>query len=182
MKKIEEIIRVDHAGEFGAKVIYSGQIAALKLKKDHETLKLIEHMKEQENVHFDYFDSEIRRQKIRPTLMQPVWKVGGFALGFLTALADKKAAMTCTTAVEEVIDEHYQEQLSDLTKAEENLSEDKKIEVRNLKEKIAKFREEELEHRDIGYEHKAAELNCFTPLSMLIKATTKFAIAVSKKI
>lgn len=182
MKKIEEIIRVDHAGEFGAKVIYAGQILALKLKKDRETLKLVEHMKEQEDVHFDYFDSEIRKQKIRPTLMQPIWKVGGFALGFLTAFADKKAAMTCTTAVEEVIDEHYREQLATLEKEEKFLSEEKKVELKNLKQKIEKFREEELEHRDIAYENKAAELNCFVPLSMFVKATTRFAIAVSKKI
>lgn len=178
MTKIEEIIRVDHAGEFGAKVIYGGQIAALKLKKDYKTLELVKHMKEQEDVHFDYFDEEIKRQKIRPTLMQPIWRIGGFALGFFTALADKKAAMTCTTAVEEVIDEHYQEQINAL----ENFDETKKEEVRELKEKIKKFREEELEHRDIGYEQKAAELNCFTPLSAFIKFTTRFAIAVSKKV
>ena len=99
-KKLEEIIRVDHAGEFGAKVIYDGQIAALKLKRDYETLALVKHMKEQEILHFDYFDSELKRQKIRPTAMQPVCKFGGFAMGFLTAILDKKAAMACTTAVE----------------------------------------------------------------------------------
>lgn len=177
-KKLEEIIRVDHAGEMGAKVIYDGQIAALKLKKDHETLALVEHMKEQEEVHFDYFDAELRKRKIRPTLMQPVWKVGGFALGFFTALIDKKAAMTCTTAVEEVIDQHYQEQLADL----ENIDESAKKKLGDLKQKIERFRAEELEHRDIAYENKAAELNCFIPLSAFIKATTKFAITVSKKI
>ncbi len=182
MKILDEIIRVDHAGEFGAKVIYAGQIAAFKLKKDHETLKLIEHMKEQEDVHFDYFDAEIRSQKIRPTIMQPIWKVGGFALGFLTAMADKKAAMTCTTAVEEVIDQHYQEQLETLEKEEKLVDAAKKEELQKLKTNIEKFRAEELEHRDIGYENKAAELNCFTPLSFFIKATTKFAITVSKKI
>lgn len=181
-KKLEEIIRVDHAGEFGAKVIYDGQIAALKLKKDHETLKIVEHMKEQEIVHFNYFDAEIKRQKIRPTLMQPIWKVGGFALGFFTALADKKAAMTCTTAVEETIDEHYREQISVLEKEEKFLNEKQKEEMKMLKEKIVKFRDEELEHRDIGYEHHAADLKGFAPLSAFIKATTKFAIAVSKRI
>ncbi len=181
-KKIAEIIRVDHAGEMGAKVIYDGQMAALKMKGDVETLELVRHMKEQEDVHFDYFNSEIKRQKIRPTLMQPLWKVGGFALGFFTALANKKAAMTCTTAVEEVIDEHYQEQLSALTKEEKFLDEIQKKEVRELKEKIEKFRDEELEHRDIAYENKAAELKCFAPLSAFIKLTTRFAIAVSKKI
>ncbi len=168
--KIAEMIRVNHAGEFGAKVIYAGQMAALKLKKDHKTLKIVEHMKEQENVHFDYFDAEIRKKKIRPTVMQPVWRIGGFALGFFTALLDKRAAMACTTAVEEVIDEHYKSQLNTLEKEEE------------LKIKIEKFRTEELEHRDIGYENKAAELCYFKPLTSFIKATTRFAIAVSKRI
>lgn len=177
-EKLSELIRVDHAGEMGAKVIYDGQILALKLKKDYETLKLVEHMKEQEIVHFDYFDEQIKSKKIRPTLMQPVWKVGGFALGFLTAIADKKAAMTCTTAVEEVIDEHYQEQLQDL----EKLKGKEKDQVKDLKEKINKFREEELEHRDTAYENDAADLKYFKPLSSFIKGTTKFAIAVSKKI
>lgn len=175
-KKITEIIRVNHAGEFGAKVIYDGQIAALKLKKDLESVDLVKHMKEQEDVHFDYFNNEISKQQIRPTIMQPVWRVGGFALGFLTGLLDKKAAMCCTTAVEEVIDEHYQQQLN-LLKKEGNSSEEKE-----LAEKIEKFREEELEHRDIGYEHKAADLAYFRPLSTFVKCTTKFAIAVSKKI
>lgn len=181
-KKLEEIIRVDHAGEFGAKVIYDGQMAALRMKKDYETLELVKHMKEQEDVHFDYFDAEIKKQKIRPTLMQPVWRVGGFALGFFTALIDKKAAMTCTTAVEETIDEHYREQISALEKEAEFLDEKQKEEVAKLKSKIQKFRDEELEHRDIGYEHHAADLKGFAPLSAFIKATTKFAIAVSKKI
>ena len=181
-KKLHEIIRVDHAGEMGAKVIYAGQIAALKLKKDHETLELVRHMKQQEDVHFDYFDDEMKRQKIRPTFMQPFWKVGGFALGFFTALADKKAAMTCTTAVEEVIDEHYQEQIKTLEKEEIFLDGSEKKEVANLKKKIAQFREEELEHRDIGYEKNAADLVCFAPLSAFIKCSVRLAIAVSKRV
>jgi 3-demethoxyubiquinol 3-hydroxylase len=181
-KKIEEIIRVDHAGEMGAKVIYAGQIAALRLKKDDETLQLVKHMKEQEDVHFEYFDSEIKKQKIRPTAMQPVWKIGGFALGFFTALAGKKAAMTCTTAVEEVIDEHYQEQIAALKKEVKFLDEAKQKEIEKLQEKIEIFRAEELDHRDIAYENKAAELAYFKPLSAAIKSVTKFAIAVSKKV
>lgn len=173
-KKLEEIIRVDQAGEFGAKVIYQGQIDALRLKgADKETLDLVKHMKEQEDEHFDYFNDKIKKEKVRPTAMYPIWKVGGYALGFLTALVDKRAAMTCTTAVEEVIDEHYQEQLDYLEKEGGN---------EELKTKIKKFRDEELEHRDIGYDHDAKELPYFKPLSSLIKATTKFAIAVSKKI
>lgn len=181
-KKLEEIIRVDHAGEMGAKVIYNGQMAALKLKKDEESLKIVKHMKEQEDVHFDYFDAQIKELHVRPTVMQPIWKVGGFAMGFLTALIDKKAAMTCTTAVEEVIDEHYQEQLVTLEKEKEFLTDEKKQEINALSDKIEQFRQEELEHRDIGYENNAADLKCFTPLSTLIKGATKFAIAVSKRI
>jgi len=181
-KKLEEMIRVDHAGEFGAKLIYDGQMAALKMKKDYETIKIIKHMKDQENVHYDYFNAEIKKQKIRPTLMQPIWRVGGFALGFLTALVDKKAAMACTTAVEETIDEHYQEQIKFLEKEDEFLDEKQRVEARNLKEKIKKFRDEELEHRDIAYDNHAANLKCFTPLSAFIKCSTKFAIEVSKRI
>ena len=178
-KKLEEIIRVDHAGEMGAKVIYSGQIAALKLKKDHETLKIVEHMKEQEDVHFEYFDEKMRNQKVRPTLMQPVWKVGGFALGFVTAILDKKAAMACTTAVEETIDLHYQEQIEEIS---EEIEKGENAELTELKSKIERFREEELEHRDIGYEHDAAELMCFKGFSGFVKGITGFAIKVSKKI
>jgi ubiquinone biosynthesis monooxygenase Coq7 len=178
-KKLHEIIRVDHAGEMGARVIYDGQIAALKLKKDYETLKIVEHMKEQENVHFEYFDEKMKKEKVRPTLMQPVWKVGGFALGFVTAMMDKKAAMACTTAVEETIDLHYQEQIKEV---EEEISKNGDENLSELKNKIEKFRDEELEHRDIGYENHAADLKYFAPLSAFVKATTKFAIAVSKKV
>lgn len=181
-KKLHEIIRVDHAGEFGAKVIYNGQIAALKLKKDHETLKLVQHMKEQEDVHFDYFDEEIKKQKIRPTALYPIWKVGGFALGFFTAIIDKKAAMVCTTAVEETIDKHYQEQIEFLSDAQNSAKQDEKQNLQELKSKIEKFRDEELEHRDIAYENKAAEFSAYTPLSAFIKSTVKAAIKISKKI
>jgi ubiquinone biosynthesis monooxygenase Coq7 len=181
-KKLEEIIRVDHAGEFGAKVIYNGQIAALRLKKDYKTLELVEKMQQQENVHFSYFDAEIKKQKIRPTIMQPIWKIGGFALGFLSAIIDKKAAMACTSAVEEIIEQHYLQQLTILKKEEIFLDERQKQEVTLLKENIEKFRDEELNHRDIAYDNRAAELNYFKPFAAFVKFTTKFAIALSKKI
>ncbi len=181
-QKIAQMIRVNHAGEFGAKVIYAGQIAALKIKKDQETLELVEHMKKQEDEHFDYFDDKIKKEKSRPTIMQPIWRISGFALGFITAFADKRAAMACTTAVEEVIDEHYQEQIKVLEKEENFLSVEEKNKVIELKNNIKKFRQEELEHRDIGYENKARDLNCFTPLTFTIKAATKFAIMVSKRV
>ncbi len=185
-KKLHEMIRVNHAGEMGAKVIYSGQIAALKLKKDFKTLQIVEHMKDQENVHFDYFDEKMKQEKVRPTAMQPIWQVGGFALGFLTAILDKRAAMACTTAVEETIDLHYQEQITEIKNEiaqSKNLSSsEQKEDLLTLQKKIEKFRDEELEHRDIGYENNAADLKYFSPLSHFIKATTRFAIAVSKRV
>ena len=205
--QIEEMIRVNHAGEMGAKVIYDGQIAALRLKKDKETLKLVEEMRVQEVEHFDFFDAEIIRQKLRPTLMQPVWKVGGFALGFLTAIIDKKAAMLCTAAVEEVIDEHYQDQIRTLKKhlkrqeqsfeknfkgvngvksadVNQSLGDAKKIggNLALLCQKIKKFRDDEIAHKNTAYEQCAQDFVMSGPLSWFIKTTTKLAIAVSKKI
>lgn len=185
-QQIEQIIRVDHAGETGAKVIYEGQMLALKLKGDNKTLQIVEKMYQQELNHLKYFDDKIKERKIRPTLMQPVWKVGGFALGFITAIIDKKSTMTCTTAVEETIDEHYQQQLAQLAKIEEvskfnEVKDDQQI-VDELSKKIIEFRDEELEHRDIGYEHNAKDFALYKPLDCFIKLTTKFAIAISKKI
>ena len=113
-QKLHQAIRVNHAGEYGAKQIYKGQLAVFKLKKDQPTVDLIEHMQQQEEIHFDYFNQKMVDEKVRPTLMQPLWQVAGFALGFVTAAIGKKAAMACTVAVEEVIDEHYQDQLSHL--------------------------------------------------------------------
>lgn len=181
-QKIAEIIRVNHAGEMGAKVIYDGQIIALKIKRDEKTLKIIEEMKRQECQHFDYFDEFLKKNKTRPTLMQPIWEIGGFALGFITALVDKKAAMVCTTAVEEVIDEHYLQQIKDLEYIQKNSANiDDKI-INNLQENIKKFREEEIQHRDIGYENNARDFIAYKALSGFIKLTTKFAINISKKI
>jgi len=181
-KKIAEIIRVNHAGEMGAKVIYDGQIFALKLKKDFETLKIVEEMKAQEIEHFNFFDEKIKQKKVRPTIMQPIWGVGGFALGFLTALIDKKSAMVCTTAVEEVIDEHYQEQIKELDFIVENIDEKGKKEFENLQQNIQKFRDEEIHHRDIAYDNNARDFFAYKPLSVFIKFATKTAIAISKKV
>jgi ubiquinone biosynthesis monooxygenase Coq7 len=189
--KISSIIRVDHAGEFGAKVIYGGQIAALKFKgalkkADPETLELIEHMKLQEDEHFDYFNQEIIDQKIRPTLMQPIWRVAGFGLGFLTAMLDKRAAMACTVAVEEVIDEHYQRQISELENIKSAIKEkgdqERLQKTDLLLAKINKFRDQEIEHRDIGYYHNATEISYYQPLTTAIKCFSKLAIFISTKI
>ncbi len=169
-QNLHQALRVNHAGEYGAKQIYKGQLAVFKLKKDQPTVDLIEHMYEQEQVHFDYFNQKIIDEKVRPTLMQPLWQVAGFALGFITAAMGKKAAMACTVAVEEVIDEHYQDQLKNLKTSEE------------LKGKIEQFRQEELEHRDIGIENHAEDLTIYKPLSFIIKNASKLAIAISTKI
>jgi len=169
-----QAIRVNHAGEYGAGQIYKGQLAVFRLKKDQKNIDLIQHMKEQEDVHFDYFDKKIANSNIRPTIMQPVWKVAGFALGAATALMGPKAAMACTVAVEEVIDEHYQNQL-------QNLPEENEDDM-DLKQNIEKFRQEELEHREIGLENDAEELKIYKPLSFLIKNASKLAIAVSTRV
>ncbi len=169
-QKLHQALRVNHAGEYGAKQIYKGQLAVFRFKKDQPTVDLIEHMQQQEEEHFDYFNQKIIDEKVRPTLMQPLWQVAGFALGFTTALMGKKAAMACTVAVEEVIDEHYQDQINNLEAGED------------LKEKIEQFRKEELEHRDIGLQNNAEDLTIYKPLSFLIKNASKLAIAISTKI
>jgi ubiquinone biosynthesis monooxygenase Coq7 len=169
-QKLHQAIRVNHAGEYGAQQIYKGQLAVFRFKKDQEITKLISHMKGQEDVHFDYFNQKIIDEKVRPTAMQPIWKVAGYALGFTTAAMGKKAAMACTVAVEEVIDEHYKDQLNNLSLSEE------------IKEKIEQFRQEELEHRDIGLQNNAEDLTIYKPLSFLIKGASKLAIAISGKI
>lgn len=180
--KINEIIRVDHAGEYGARYIYEGQIKAFKLKKDIESESLVTEMKSHEDEHFEYFDKKIIENRVRPTLMTPLWKAGGYALGFATAMIDKKAAMACTTAVEEVIDEHYQEQLDNIVDNEDSIEPSEKKQLSELKRKIIKFREDEIHHRDIGYDNDAEQYKYFAPLSSFIKIITKTAIAVSKKI
>ncbi|MCG8492883.1 MAG: demethoxyubiquinone hydroxylase family protein [Sneathiellales bacterium] len=165
---IERMIRVDHAGEFGAVRIYEGQYAVLKKTEDAET---IEHMKEQEEVHRDTFNKLLVERRVRPTALTPIWNVAGFALGAGTALLGKEAAMACTEAVEEVIDEHYQQQLDQLGEDEAE-----------LKEVIQKFRDEEIEHRDIAREKGAAEAPGYELLTTAVKTGSKLAIWLSSRI
>ena len=141
-KILEEIIRVDHAGERGAIKIYEGQLLALKtFKHDEELRRKIEEMKESEIEHLNFFDKEIQKRNIKPTKLLPVWDLLGVALGFSTAMLGKKATMLCTASVEEVIDDHYQKQINQLNSDE-----------KYLKEKIKKFRDDELHHKEIAYE------------------------------
>tara|TARA_Y100000389_G_scaffold123993_2_gene121330 strand:- start:2471 stop:2998 length:528 start_codon:yes stop_codon:yes gene_type:complete len=171
--KKEEIIRVNHAGEYGAKRIYSGQIFALR-NSNKNILETLNHMKEQEDKHFEYFDNKITKDRIRPTLMQPLWNIAGFTMGYVTAKMGKKAAMACTVAVEEVIDQHYEEQLQELKK--------EKKDNKELIEKIEEFQKEELEHKDIAIKNKAEELKLYRPLKFIVASASKLAIKISKKI
>ena len=171
-KILEEIIRVDHAGERGAIKIYEGQLLALKtLKQDEDLKRKIEEIKEHESEHFDYFDKEIQKRNIKPTKVLPLWDLLGVSLGFGTAMLGKKAAMLCTASVEEVIDEHYKNQTYKL-----------KDDEKDLKEKIIKFREDELHHKDIAYDQGATKKGLYGLLDKVIKASSRIAITVSEKI
>ena len=166
---LEQIIRVDHAGEYGATRIYDGQIAVFG--KNSKIGKTIQHMADQEQEHIDKFNELILEHRVRPTALLPVWNIAGFALGASTAFLGEKAAMACTVAVEKVIGEHYQEQL--------DLLED---DHKDLKKTISKFRDDELEHHDIGIEHDAESAPGYKIMSRVIELGCKTAIAISKKI
>ena len=171
-KKLEEFIRVDHAGERGAIKIYEGQLLALNtLYKDDKLKETVEEMREHEREHCEYFESEIKKRNIRPTKFLPLWDLLGVGLGFGTTLLGKKAAMLCTASVEEVIDEHYQNHIN-------QLEEDEKI----LKEKIIKFREDELHHKNIAYEKGASKEGLYSVLDKIIKTGSRIAINISEKI
>ena len=171
-KKVEEFIRVDHAGERGAIKIYEGQLLALNtFVKDEELKKTIEEMKEHEREHANYFDQEIKKRGIKPTKFLPLWDLLGVGLGFGSTLLGKKAAMLCTASVEEVIDEHYQNQIDQIESDE-----------KELKKKIIKFREDELHHKDIAYEKGASKEGIYSIFDKIVKTGSKIAIRVSEKI
>ena len=167
-ERIERIIRVDHAGEYGASRIYAGQLAILGRGDKGDILR---HMKAQEQVHLDTFAGLIATRRVRPTALLPLWHFAGFALGAVTAAMGTRAAMACTVAVEEAIDEHYSDQVSSLGNDEAP-----------LRETIERFRAEELEHRDIGLEHEAELAPAYRLMSAVIKAGCKVAIAVSERV
>ena len=171
-KLVEEFIRVDHAGERGAVKIYEGQLLALNtIYKNDELKETILEMREHEREHCDFFENEIKKRKIKPTRFLPLWDLLGVGLGFGTTLLGKKAAMLCTASVEEVIDKHYQDQIN-------QLGEDEK----ELRDKIIKFREDELHHKDIAYEEGATKTGIYSILDKIIKTGSKIAINISEKI
>ena len=170
--RVEEFIRVDHAGERGAVKIYEGQLLALNtLVKNDSLKKTIEEMKVHETEHCQFFENEIRKRKIKPTKFLPLWDLLGVGLGFGSTLLGKKAAMLCTASVEEVIDKHYQDQINQLG-SDENV----------LKSKIIKFREDELHHKDIAYEEGASKKGLYSIMDKIIKTGSKIAINISEKI
>ena len=171
-KTLEEIIRVDHAGERGAIKIYEGQLLALKtIKQDNDLKDKIEEMKEQEKEHLEYFEKEIQKRKIKPTYLLPVWDLMGVALGFGSALLGKKAAMLCTASVEEVIEDHYQSQLK-------KIGDDEK----DLKEKIEKFKADEVEHKNMAYKSGATNKGLYSIMDKAIRTGSRIAITISEKI
>jgi ubiquinone biosynthesis monooxygenase Coq7 len=165
----EAMIRVDHAGEYGAVRIYEGQLAVLG-GRNSEVANSIRKMAEQEQEHLAAFDGIINERRVRPTALEPVWRVAGFALGAATALMGEKAAMACTAAVEEVIDQHYAQQI-------EKLDNDPA-----LKERIEKFRADEIAHKNEALDHGAEEAPAYRLLSETIKAGCRLAIKLSERI
>ncbi len=161
---LQQVIRVNHAGEYGAICIYAGQKLILKNKP---IISEIIKMEKQEEKHLDYFKKKIIEYKVRPTVLLPVWYVLGTSLGVITAAIGTKAAMACTVAVEEVIGEHYKEQILQLDEGE-------------LKDNISKFCDEELEHKEIAIEHDAESVLGYGILSAVIKTGCKVAIYLSK--
>jgi len=166
--QMASLLRVNHAGEYGAKRIYEGQLAILKGTPSEP---LLMHMKEQEIGHLKSFEHLIVENRVRPTLLQPLWHIAGYALGVSTALMGEKAAMACTAAVEEVIDEHYERQLIRL--GSENPA---------LSHLIRTCQEEEREHRDLAFAHGAAEAVAYPLLSRTIKAGSRLAIWLSERL
>lgn len=165
---VARMIRVDHAGEYGAKRIYQGQLAVLGRGAKGDLLR---HMQAQEQRHLDTFSDLIVDRRVRPTALLPIWHVAGFMLGAVTAALGEKAAMACTVAVEEAIDEHYARQSASLDETESR-----------LRDTIDEFRAEEVEHRDIGLEHGAEQAPGYRVLSQVIKAGCRVAIAVSERV
>jgi ubiquinone biosynthesis monooxygenase Coq7 len=165
---IERFLRVDHAGERAAQQIYKGQLAVLA---NHDMADEIRHMMDQEVEHLETFDSLLNERQVRPSLLDPLWGAAGFTLGVVTAAMGPKAAMACTIAVEEVIGEHYQKQADILGEDE-----------RELKAKVEKFRDEELEHRDIAVEHDGREARHYSLLRKVIQRGCRTAIKIAEKV
>jgi len=166
---VERMIRVNQAGEFGAARIYAGQLAVLGKSASAPVLR---EMAEQEQRHLDTFNKMIADRAVRPTILSPLWHVAGFALGAATARMGEKAAMACTVAVEEVIDEHYAQQAAQLAGEEDEAE---------LRATIEEFRADELEHRDTALAHDAEGAPAYELLTAFVKAGSRAAIWLSTR-
>lgn len=167
-ERIARMLRVDHAGEHGAVRIYQGQLAVL----GHRPVgAVIRRMAQQEQAHLDAFDRLLPERRVRPTALSPIWSVAGFALGAATAMLGERAAMACTVAVEEVIDEHYAGQVRELGDSEPELS-----------ATLEQFRRDELAHRDEGIAHHAEQAPAYELMTAAIKAGSRLAIWLSTRI
>jgi ubiquinone biosynthesis monooxygenase Coq7 len=163
------MLRVNQAGEYGAARIYAGQLAVLG--RGSPAAHQISRMAAQEQRHLDRFNALMAERGVRPTALQPLWNIAGFALGAATALMSEKAAMACTDAIETEIDRHYSEQLEELGGTDPELASD-----------IAEFQAEELEHRETARAHGAQEAIAYPLMSAAIRAGCKVAIELSKRI
>ena len=169
----EEMLRVDHAGEFGAVAIYRGQLAVFERQSGREKITAqLKEMEAEEQDHLDAFDKMLSAGSVRPTALSPVWNAAGFALGAATALLGEKAAHACTEAVETVIEEHYGDQITELEAAGET----------ELAARMTKFRDEEIAHRDHALEEGAREAPGYPLLAAVIRAGCRTAIKISEKI
>lgn len=166
--QIASMLRVNLAGEYGAKRIYEGQLAVLK---NSPSAPLLEHMKDQERVHLEAFEAWVVENRVRPTLLQPLWHVAGYAIGVGTALLGAQSAMACTAAVEEVISEHYEEQLNQLGKQNPELS-----------HLIYACQQDEQEHQHIALEQGAEMAPAYPFLTGVIKRASRLAIWLSKRV
>jgi 3-demethoxyubiquinol 3-hydroxylase len=166
--QIERMVRVDHAGEFGATRIYRGQLAVLGRGRATSEIR---RMAEAEQRHLAAFESLLRQRRVRPTLLHPLWTFAGYALGAATALLGERAAMACTVAVEEVIDEHYREQADRLADRDPVLT-----------ETILAFRDDELAHRETALAHGAADIPGYELLGAVVKTGSRLAIWLSTRL
>jgi 3-demethoxyubiquinol 3-hydroxylase len=170
--RLAEILRVDQAGELGAVHIYRGQRAVLNRAKGHDRIAWqLQEMEAQEAIHLAAFDRLLTERRVRPTLMTPLWRAAGFALGAGTALLGEKAAHACTEAVESVIEQHYAGQIAEVTEAEPDLAAD-----------LSRFRDEELAHRDLAVAEGAREAPAYPLLAAVIRAGCRAAIKISEKL